>query len=72
MLRSCSRVARPPLPPPPTEPEEPRGLAALAASADPPPPLEMVYKKDAVRMHLLIFAGTLVATLFLAEKVVRW
>ncbi|WP_203072490.1 hypothetical protein [Falsiroseomonas ponticola] len=51
---------------------EPRGLAALAASAEPPPPPAMIYKKDAVRMHLMIFAGTLIATLFLAEKVVRW
>ncbi|MBX9596258.1 MAG: hypothetical protein K2X46_17970 [Roseomonas sp.] len=51
---------------------EPRGLAALAASATPPPPPAMIYKKDAVRVHLLIFAGTLFATLFLAEKVVRW
>lgn len=60
------------VPPPPAEPQEPRGLAALAASAEPPPPPAMIYRKDAVRMHLLIFAGTLVATLFLAEKVVRW
>lgn len=51
---------------------EPRGLAALAASAEPPPPPAMIYRKDAVRVHLLIFAGTLIATLFLAEKVVRW
>ncbi len=51
---------------------EPRGLAALAASADPAPPPAMIYKKDAVRMHLVVFAGTLITTLFLAEKVVRW
>ncbi|MBU8543615.1 MULTISPECIES: hypothetical protein [Roseomonadaceae] len=53
-------------------PEEPRGLAALAASATPPPPPAMVFRKDAVRNHLLIFAGTLFGTLFLAEKVIRW
>lgn len=47
--------------------EEPRGLAALAASATPPPPPTMVFRRDAVRNHLLIFAGTLFGTLFLAE-----
>ncbi|MGX9966911.1 hypothetical protein ACVFYP_26545 [Roseomonas sp. F4] len=51
----------------PLAPEEPRGLAALAASATPPPPPAMVFRKDAVRNHLLIFAGTLFGTLFLAE-----
>lgn len=51
----------------PPEREEPRGLAALAASATPPPPPAMVFRKDAVRNHLLIFAGTLFGTLFLAE-----
>lgn len=52
------------------KPEEPRGLAALAASAVPPPPPSMVFRKDAVRNHLLIFVGTLVATLFIAEWVI--
>jgi hypothetical protein len=52
---------------PPPAPEEPRGLAALAASATPPPPPSMVFRKDAVRNHLLIFGGTLFGTLFLAE-----
>jgi hypothetical protein len=56
----------------PAEPEEPRGLAALAASAIPPPPPAMVFRKDAIRNHILIFAGTLFGTLFLAEKIVRW
>jgi len=49
-------------------PEEPRGLAALAASAMPDPPPAMVYRKDAIRIHLLIFAGTLFGTLFLVDK----
>jgi hypothetical protein len=52
----------------PPEPEEPRGLAALAASALPPPPPAMVYRKHAIRNHLLIFAGTLFGTLFLIEQ----
>jgi hypothetical protein len=52
----------------PPAPEEPRGLAALAASALPEPPPAMVYRKDAIRNHLLIFAGTLFGTLFLVEK----
>lgn len=51
----------------PAKPQEPRGLAALAASAVPPPPPAMVFRKDAVRNHLLIFAGTLFGTLFIAE-----
>lgn len=55
-------------PPEPEGPIEPRGLAALAASALPEPPPAMVYKKDAVRIHLLIFAGTLFGTLFLADQ----
>ncbi|OYW08361.1 MAG: hypothetical protein B7Z53_04870 [Rhodospirillales bacterium 12-71-4] len=50
--------------------EEPRGLAALAASATPPPPPAMVFRRDAVRNHLLIFAGTLAGTLFLAEWII--
>lgn len=48
--------------------EEPRGLAALAASATPPPPPGVVFRKDAIRNHLLIFAGTLFGTLFLIDK----
>jgi hypothetical protein len=32
----------------------------------------MVPRRDAIRNHLLIFAGSVVATLFLAEKVVHW
>ncbi|HEV7265429.1 MAG TPA: hypothetical protein VGN83_10985 [Falsiroseomonas sp.] len=55
-----------PAAPPPDEP--PRGLAALAASALPDPPPAMVYRKDAIRNHLLIFAGTLFGTLFLADQ----
>ncbi|WP_270936566.1 hypothetical protein, partial [Falsiroseomonas oryzae] len=55
-----------PAAPPPEE--EPRGLAALAASALPEPPPAMVYKKDAIRNHLLIFAGTLFGTLFIIDK----
>jgi hypothetical protein len=69
-LAAAKASALPAGPPPP--PEEPRGLAALAAAAVPPPPPAMIYRKDAVRMHVLIFAGTLAATLFLAEKIVRW
>jgi hypothetical protein len=56
------------VPPPVAAPEEPRGLAALAASALPDPPPAMVYRKDAIRNHLLIFAGTLFGTLFLIDK----
>jgi hypothetical protein len=50
-------------------PEPLRGLAALAASAQPPPPDHLVRRKDAVRNHILIFAGTLFGTLWLAEMV---
>ena len=32
---------------------------------------DMVRRRDAIRNHLLIFAGSVVATLFLAEKIVR-
>ena len=35
------------------------------------PPADMVPRRDAIRNHLLIFAGSVVATLFLAEKIVR-
>ena len=45
-----------------------RGLAALGATSIPDPPPAMVFRKDAVRNHLLIFAGTLFGTLFLIEK----
>jgi hypothetical protein len=48
--------------------EEPRGLAALAASAPPEPPPATVYRRDAVRNHLLIFAGTLFGTIFVIEE----
>ncbi|MGG5808841.1 hypothetical protein [Falsiroseomonas sp. CW058] len=48
--------------------EPPRGLAALAASAVPDPPPAMVYRKDAIRIHLLVFAGTLIGTVFLIDK----
>ncbi len=50
------------------DPPEPRGLAALAASALPEPPPAMVYRKEAIRNHLLIFAGTLFGTAFLIDK----
>lgn len=40
--------------------------------ATPTPPADMVLRRDAIRNHLLIFAGSVVATLFLAEKVVHW
>jgi hypothetical protein len=59
-------AATPPAPPP--EPGPLRGLAALAASSEPDPPPAMVYRKHAVRNHLLIFAGTLFGTLFLVDS----
>ena len=52
--------------PPPAQ--ELRGLAALGASSVPDPPPELVRRKDAIRNHLLIFAGTLFGTLFLIDK----
>ncbi|MGG5817525.1 hypothetical protein [Falsiroseomonas sp. HW251] len=64
-LAEAVAAATPAAPPPEAEP---RGLAALAASALPEPPPEMVYKKKAMVMHLMIFAGTLFGTLFIAEK----
>lgn len=64
--------ATPAEPPPEKPPEQPRGLAALAASALPDPPPAMIYKKDAIRLHVLIFLGTLFGTLFIADKVVHW
>jgi hypothetical protein len=53
-----------------TSNDPPRGLAALVASATPPPPPAMVFRKDAIRNHLMIFAGTLFGTLFLAEWII--
>jgi hypothetical protein len=35
-------------------------------------PLDMVPRRDAIRNHLLIFVGSVVAMLFLAEKIVHW
>jgi hypothetical protein len=40
--------------------------------ATPALPHDMVPRRDAVRNHLLIFVGSVVATLFLAEKIVHW
>jgi hypothetical protein len=55
----------------------PAEVAAEAASAEPAEtlpitPLDMVPRRDAIRNHLLIFVGSVVATLFLAEKIVHW
>ncbi len=55
----------------------PAEVAAETAQADvvealPAPPIDMVPKRDAIRNHLLIFVGSVVATLFLAEKIVQW
>jgi hypothetical protein len=66
MVAQATAAANTPADPP--EPAEPRGMAALAASALPEPPPAMVYRKDAIRNHLLIFAGTLFGTIFLIEK----
>jgi len=52
------------------KPREPRGLDALVASAVPPPPPKMMFRKDAIRNNLLIFAGTVSGTLFLAEWII--
>ena len=38
----------------------------------PAAPVDMVPRRDAVRNHVLIFVGSVVATLFLAEKIVQW
>ena len=35
-------------------------------------PPDMVPRRDAIRNHLLIFVGSVVAMLFLAEKIVHW
>ena len=40
--------------------------------APPSAPADMVPRRDAIRNHLLIFVGSVVATLFLAEKIVNW
>lgn len=61
-------AATPAAPPPERPAEPPRGLAALAASAVPDPPPAMVFRKDAIRVHLLVFAGTLFGTLFMIDK----
>ncbi|MFM7304588.1 MAG: hypothetical protein ACKO4X_14825, partial [Alphaproteobacteria bacterium] len=55
----------------------PAEVAAEAAQAEavaplPAQPIDMVPKRDAIRNHLLIFVGSVVATLFLAEKIVQW
>jgi hypothetical protein len=54
----------------------PAEVAVEAAQAEAMPtmpaiPVDMVPKRDAIRNHLLIFVGSVVATLFLAEKIVR-
>ncbi len=54
--------------------------AEVAAEAVPAAPIEtlpvaptdVVPRRDAIRNHLLIFVGSVVATLFLAEKIVQW
>ncbi|MCA3322850.1 MAG: hypothetical protein INF79_15420 [Roseomonas sp.] len=52
----------------------PAEVAASAELVAPAPGhhVDMVPRRDAMRNHLLIFAGSVVATLFLAEKVVHW
>jgi hypothetical protein len=55
----------------------PAEVAAEAAQAEampsmPPMPVDMVRKRDAIRNHVLIFIGSVVATLFVAEKIVQW
>ncbi|MGI9129727.1 MAG: hypothetical protein ACR2IG_16090 [Roseomonas sp.] len=55
----------------------PAEVAAEAVQADPiqttpPPPADMVPRREAIRNHLLIFVGSVVATLFMAEKIVHW
>jgi hypothetical protein len=40
--------------------------------AAPPMPLDMVPRRAAMRNHILIFLGTLVSVIFLAEKIVQW
>jgi hypothetical protein len=55
----------------------PAEIAAEAAPAEPAEtmptiPAEMIPRRDAIRNHLLIFVGSVVATLFMAEKIVQW
>ena len=55
----------------------PAEVAAEAAQTEampsmPPMPVDMVRKRDAIRNHVLIFIGSVVATLFVAEKIVQW
>jgi hypothetical protein len=45
---------------------------AEVVATTPAYPVDMVPKRDAIRNHLLIFVGSVVATLFLAEKIVHW
>lgn len=40
--------------------------------APPSAPADMVPRRDAIRNHVLIFLGSVVMTLFLAEKIVNW
>ena len=40
--------------------------------APPSAPADMVLRRDAIRNHVLIFLGSVVTTLFLAEKIVHW
>ncbi len=40
--------------------------------APPSAPADMVPRRDAIRNHVLIFLGSVVTTLFLAEKIVHW
>ncbi len=54
----------------------PAEMATLETPAESPAapttPEDMVRRKDAIRTHLLIFAGSVVATLFMAEKILQW
>ena len=43
-----------------------------AVEAPPSAPADMVPRRDAIRNHVLIFLGSVVMTLFLAEKIVNW
>ena len=45
---------------------------ATMEPAAPPMPLDMVPRRAAMRNHILIFLGTLVSVIFLAEKIVQW
>jgi hypothetical protein len=67
-LAEAVAAATPAAPPREVPPGELRGLAGLAANSIPDPPPTMVFRKDAIRNHLLIFAGTLFGTLFLIDK----